>query len=93
MMLAAVPALLLAGAAAAIRIPYVVVSAGPDDGTGFVAWSAAVAGGALALVASVMLQRQGRLAAAIGLAALVTLPALLGLGLALFAVGMFILTG
>jgi hypothetical protein len=91
MMLVAVPTLLLMGAAVAIRLPYVVVSPGHDDGSGVVVWSGAVAVGALALLASAILRRRGKLAAAIGVASLVTLPALLGLAMALVVVGMLML--
>jgi hypothetical protein len=93
MMLAAVPALALVGMSVATQLPFVLADPGNQDRDGLIAWAIVVALGALALLASVALRRQGRVSAAIVLAAIVALPAIAGVAIAAFIVVLFIIKG
>jgi hypothetical protein len=56
-------------------------------------WAGPIALGAVALLASVVLRRRGRMSAAIVLAAIVALPAIAGVAIAGFIVVLFIIKG
>jgi hypothetical protein len=92
MMLAAVPSLALLGVTVATQLPHSMATDGPDL-EGQLAWAAAVLIGVLLVLLSVALRRAGKLSAAIVAVAIVALPALVGIGLALFIVLLFILKG
>ncbi len=93
MMLAAVPALALVGMSVATQLPFALADPAHQDREGLIAWAIAVALGALALLASVVLRRQGRISVAIVLAAMVALPAIAGVAIAGFIVFLFIIKG
>ncbi len=92
-MLAAVPALVLVGMSVASQLPYVLAEADHQDREGVMAWAGLIGLGAVLLIASVAARASGRISLAIGLAAVVALPALAGLGLFLLIVAMFIAKG
>ncbi len=91
MMLAALPTLALVATSVATQLPHVLDDPAHPDREGLIGWAVAVALGVVALLASIVLRRMGRTSAAIVLVALVALPLLIGLGLFILVVGMFIL--
>ncbi len=93
MMLVAVPALALVGMSVASQLPFALADPANKDREGLLIWAGAVALGALALLASVVLRRRGQLSPAIVLAAVVALPAIAGLAIFGFIVFLFIIKG
>jgi len=92
MMLAAVPALALVGMSVAAQLPFALADPENKDHE-VIIWAVVVGLGALALLASFALRRRGRVSAAIVLAALVGLPAIVGVAIAGFIVLLFVLKG
>lgn len=92
-MLTALPALALLGLSVASQLPHVLAEPDHRDREGVVTLAALVGLGVLLLIGSVGARACGRTGLAIGLAAVVALPALAGLAIFLLIVGMFILKG
>jgi hypothetical protein len=93
MMLVALPTLALLTTTISSQLPFVLADPGNKDRDGLILWAIATAAGAVALIASFVLRRRGRINAALALAAVVALPGLLGFGLFALIVGMFIAKG
>ena len=91
MMLVAVPTLALLGSTVATQLPFALAQPDHPDLPGLLAWAAALALGAVAVLASVPFRRRGRMTPAIILVALVALPGLAGIGIFLLIVLLFIL--
>ncbi|HEV7265041.1 MAG TPA: hypothetical protein VGN83_09005 [Falsiroseomonas sp.] len=93
MLMVAVPSLALLALSLSTNLPPVLADPDHRDRANLLGWAMALAAGILAVLASIMLRRRGRIGAAIVLAAVVALPALLGIGIAAFIVLLFILQG
>jgi hypothetical protein len=93
MLLVAVPTLALLATSVASQLPHALADPVHPDRDGLIAWAAAAALGAVAVLASIVLRRQGRVGPAIVLVALVALPGLAGIGFFALVVLLFILKG
>jgi hypothetical protein len=86
----AVPSLALLATSVGTQLPYA-MSTQDADLPGLLAWAAATAIGALLVMAAVVLRWRGRTGMAATLLGIVAMPAIVGVGLALFIVLLFIL--
>jgi hypothetical protein len=89
-LLVAVPSLLLLGSLVATSLPPA-IEARNEDLPGLVAWAVAVAVGVLLTLAAIVLRWRGKPGMAAALVGIVAMPALCGIGLALFVLMLFIL--